>query len=352
MKALNIYAGPKALAHIETHGLKPEHVGVIPAAAGGPKGLILGALDRFLFGEWLTQSTQPIDLVGASIGAWRMATACLNAPVQGFERLSHDYIHQNYQVPEGMKHPTAQQVSDEFSQTLQTFYGGHVSEVLNNPRFRLHVVTSRGKHILHHEHPLLTPLGYAGAFLCNAVQRKAMGMWLERVMFSSAGALPFDTADFATQHMPLNERNFMAALQASCSIPFVLQAVHDIPDAPKGAYWDGGITDYHLHLNYKGLVLYPHFQQAVVPGWLDKALRWRHKASPFLANTIVLAPNPEWVRTLPNGKLPDRRDFVTYASDFEGRVNVWQTAVRASEQLAQEFSDWLAGSDASVVRPL
>jgi hypothetical protein len=168
------------------------------------------------------------------------------------------------------------------------------------------VVTSRGKHILHHEHPLLTPLVYAGAYLCNAITRKAMGAWLERVVFSSCGELPFDTSDFATQHMTLNEGNFMAALQASCSIPFVLQAVHDIPDAPTGAYWDGGITDYHLHLNYKGLVLYPHFQQAVVPGWLDKALKWRHKSTPFLDNTIVLAPNPEWVKTLPNGKLPDR----------------------------------------------
>ena len=357
MKALNIYAGPKALAHIEANGLQPAHIDVIPAAAGGPKGLILGQLDRFLFGEWLPQSTQAIDLVGASIGAWRMATACLDKPVQGLERLSHDYIHQDYKVPEGQKRPSASQVSEAFGQSLNAFYGGRIGEVLNNPRYRLHVVTSRGKHILHREHPLLTPLGYAGAFLCNAIQRKAMGAWLERVVFSSRGELPFDTSDFATQHMALSQRNFMAALQASCSIPFVLQAVHDIPDAPTGAYWDGGITDYHLHLNYNGLansplVLYPHFQQAVVPGWLDKALKWRHKPTPFLDNNIVLAPNPEWVKTLPNGKLPDRSDFVTYASDFEGRVKVWQTAVSASEQMAEEFADWLDAPNSAVVHPL
>ena len=352
MKALHIYAGPKALAHIEANGLKPEHIGVIPAAAGGPKGLILGPLDRFLFGEWLPQSKQPIDLVGASIGAWRMATACLDNPLKGLERLSHDYIHQEYKSHEGQKRPTAKQVSDDFSQTLQRFYGGHIAEVLNNARYRLHVVTSRGKHILHKEHPLLTPLGYAGAYVCNAVQRKAMGAWLERVVFSSRGELPFDASDFATQHMALNEGNFMAALQASCSIPFVLQAVHNIPDAPTGAYWDGGITDYHLHLNYKGLVLYPHFQQAVVPGWLDKALRWRHKSTPFLDNTIVLAPNPEWVKTLPNGKLPDRSDFVTYASDFEGRVRVWKAAVEASEQLAAEFAGWVEQAQLSLVQRL
>jgi hypothetical protein len=312
----------------------------------------LGPMDRFLFGEWLPQSQQPIDLVGASIGAWRMATACLDQPVSGFERLEHDYIHQHYEVPPGQKRPSAHLVSAAFGQSLQSFYGDRMGEVLQHPRYRLHVVTSRGQHILHREHPLLTPLGYAGAYLCNAVHRKAMGAWLERVVFSTRGELPFAVSDYATQQMALTERNFLPAVQASCSIPFVLQAVHDIPDAPTGAYWDGGITDYHLHLNYKGLVLYPHFQQAVVPGWLDKALKWRHKATPFLDHTIVLAPNPEWVKTLPNGKLPDRSDFTTYATDLTGRVRVWTQAVRASEQLADEFAQWCASPDPGQVQAL
>ena len=352
MQALRIYAGPKALAHIRANGLKPEHIDVIPGAAGGPKGLILGPLDRFLFGEWLPQSTQPIDLVGASIGAWRMSTACLNTPVESFLRLEHDYIHQHYVVPAGQKWPTAQQVSEEFGRSLQAFYGGRIAEVLHHPRYRLHVVTSHGKHILQREHPLLTPLGYAGAYLSNMVQRRWMGAWLERVVFSSANTLPFNPNDFATQQFALTEHNFMQAVQASCAIPFVLQAVHDITGAPKGAYWDGGITDYHLHLNYKGLVLYPHFQQAVVPGWLDKKLKWRHKSTAFLDNTIVLAPNPEWVKTLPNGKLPDRTDFFTYGPDLSARVKVWNAAVAQSHQLVDEFHEWLVTTNLDQVTSL
>ena len=69
MKALSIYAGPRAFEQIQRHGLRPEDVGVIPGAAGGPKGLMLGALDRFIFGDWLERSQQPVHLVGASIGA-------------------------------------------------------------------------------------------------------------------------------------------------------------------------------------------------------------------------------------------------------------------------------------------
>jgi len=362
MRALRIYAGPAARQHIEEHGLQPADVGAVPAAAGGPKGLILGPLDRLLFGEWLPKSDHTIHLVGASIGAWRMATACLREPVQAFERLERDYIAQDYDLPPGRKTPTPADVSRRFSQNLEAFYGGRVEEVLSHPRFRLHIVTARGRHVLGREHRIATPLGYLGAFLANSLHRKAMGAWLERVVFSAPEQgtpcpLPFGTDDFPTRQVALSAANFHPALQASCSIPFVLQAVHDIPGAPPGAYWDGGITDYHLHLEYAcgpgpGLVLYPHFQKSVVPGWLDKGLKWRHRATPFLDKMIVLAPDPEWVRQLPNGKLPDRTDFAHYAKDLPGRIHAWTRATSASRQLADEFAQWLERPDPGRVEAL
>jgi hypothetical protein len=64
----------------------------------------------------------------------------------------------------------------------------------------------------------------------------------------------------------------------------VLDAVQNISDAP-GVLLGCGITDYHMHLDYlasrsgDGVVLYPHFQKAVIPGWLDKGLKWRHGPS-------------------------------------------------------------------------
>lgn len=381
--ALQIYAGPLARQAIAKNGLQPGDISTIPAAAGGPKGLLLGALDRFIFGDWLPRSTQPIDLVGASIGAWRMSTACLNQPVAAFERLEHDYIHQDYAVPPGQKRLAAAQISELFGKNLQAFYAGRVGEILSHPRYRLHIVTSRGRHLLNTEHGLRTPLGYFGAYLTNVVRRKSMGAWLERVVFSTlAGThcapLPFATDDYRTRQVALSEHNFNPALQASCSIPFVLQAVHNIPGAPPGAYWDGGITDYHLHLNYpaavrnttnsiavgsmdsrargqndqQGLVLYPHFQKAVVPGWLDKSLKWRHRATHHLDTMVLLAPNPEWVKTLPNGKLPDRTDFTHYGNDLAGRVKAWNTACSASAQLVDEFAAWLDQPDPKQVQAL
>ncbi|MDI9330060.1 MAG: phospholipase [Alphaproteobacteria bacterium] len=346
MKALRILAGPGALAHIRRQGLVAGDIGVIPGAAGGPKGLILGPIDRFLFGEWLPASGQEVHLVGASIGAWRLASACLDTPVAALHRLEHDYIHQHYQLLPGQKRPSAEQVSSEFGQSLKAFYGGRLCEVLTHPRYRLHVLTSAGRHVLRREGPIRTPLGYAGAYLSNAVSRRLLGHWLHRVVFSAQpqAGLPFDVSDFPTRHVALTEANFMPAVQASCSIPFLLQAVHDIPLAPPGAHWDGGITDYHLHLDYRahsGLVLYPHFQPQIVPGWLDKAWKRRHGVTPFLDRMVVLCPTPEWVATLPAGKLPDRTDFSTYAHDLAGRIRVWQTATRAAQQLADEWAQWL-----------
>jgi hypothetical protein len=321
--------------------------------------LLLGPLDRFIFGEWLAATQQPVDLIGASIGGWRMATACLGQPVAALQRLEHDYIHQHYEAPPGRKRPSADQVSETFGRTIASFYQGRIDEILSQDRYRLHIVTSRGRHLLQREQGLRAPLGYLGAFLTNAVHRKAMGAWLERVVFSkdAGNPLPFGTHDYRTRQVRLQASNFQQALQASCSIPFVLRAVHDIPGAPRGAYWDGGITDYHLHLDYasarpEGIVLYPHFQQAVVPGWLDKSLKWRHKSTPFLDNTLLLAPRPEWVKTLPRGKLPDRTDFTYFGPDLAGRVKAWTAATSASQQLADEFAEWLRRPDPRQVQPL
>ncbi len=355
MQSLRLYAGTQALVHLQTHGLAASHVRTIPGAAGGPKGLILGPLDRFIFGQWLPQSHQRVDLVGASIGAWRMAAACLNDSVAAFERLERDYIHQDYALEPGKKLPTPERVSADFGASIKAFYGGREQEVLAHPRYKLHIVTSRGRHILGREGKLRAPLGYAGAFFTNVVRRKAMGAWLERVVFSSEEGLPFRVHDYRTRQISLSEANFYPALQASCSIPFVLRAVHDIPGAPRGAYWDGGITDYHLHLDYKtedGIVLYPHFQQAVVPGWLDKSLKWRHGSSSFLDRMIVLAPSEEWIKKLPRSKLPDRTDFAHHSTQLASRVAQWSGAVSAAQQLADEFAAWLDKPDLSLVRPL
>jgi len=89
-----------------------------------------------------------------------------------------------------------------------------------------------------------------------------------------------------------------------------------------------------------GLVLYPHFQKTLVPGWLDKALRHRHRASERLANVVLLSPSPEWVATLPGSKIPDRSDFMAFGDDHDARERVWTRTTAESGRLAEEFEAW------------
>ena len=343
LNALQVHAGPRARALLAERGLRPQDVRAIPAAAGGPKGLVLNPLDRFLFGDWLRDAPQTLHLLGASIGAWRMAVATLPDCDAALAELAEDYITQQYEHAPG-KAPTPAHVSHAFGQKVQQRLGTRAAEVLAHPTRRLHVFTSHGRHVLQRQGRWRTPLGYAGAFLANAAHRRALGNFIDRVVFADPrDALPFPLADFRTHSVALTAANLAPAVLASCSIPFWLDAVHDIQGGPPGAYWDGGITDYHLHLNYAamqdGVVLYPHFQAQVVPGWLDKAWKRRHRASPMLDNLVLLSPSPAWVQTLPGGKLPNRADFKTVADDDACRMRVWRLAVAESQRLADEFAD-------------
>src|SRR5256885_16422836 len=101
MRALAIHAGPRALAHLRMHGLRPHDVRAIPAAAGGPKGLVLSALDQYLFGEWLAATDHTLHLLGASIGARRMATGGLAAPAPASAPMAADYNPPGYQPAPG-----------------------------------------------------------------------------------------------------------------------------------------------------------------------------------------------------------------------------------------------------------
>ncbi|MBI3211152.1 MAG: hypothetical protein HYZ47_00480 [Simkania negevensis] len=67
---------------------------------------------------------------------------------------------------------------------------------------------------------------------------------------------------------------------------------------------------------------------------------------------IVLSPNPEWVATLPNGKLPDRADFKFFGDDTAGRVLAWSRALAESDRLRDEFAAWVDGGAQVDVQPL
>ncbi|HVL77057.1 MAG TPA: patatin-like phospholipase family protein, partial [Noviherbaspirillum sp.] len=120
-----VHAGPKALAHMREHGMRAADVAVIPAAAGGPKGLIFERFDQWLFGQWLPSAPRERILIGSSIGAWRMAAACQADPAAAFRRLADLYCGQRY--PHKPSPQYVSQVSRDFVAGLMS---GHEQAVL------------------------------------------------------------------------------------------------------------------------------------------------------------------------------------------------------------------------------
>jgi hypothetical protein len=356
------------MARLRSHGLQPGDVKVVPAAAGGPKGLIFQALDQYLFGSWLAQAPRERMLIGASIGAWRMAAACQADPVAAFARLGDLYCGQRYSAK-----PSQGEIDSVCRQLLGDFIGGRAHEILSHPHHRLHMLTVRGRGALAAPPGRRAEMkGFAAAALRNLASRERLGGMLERVVVGDARhgdaaawlREPFD--GFTTHFAALSFENLASGLLASGSLPLLMQPVRALAGAPPGHYWDGGIIDYHLALPYSrlqgegggggDLVLYPHFSEHIVPGWLDKAMPWRRAARGprrgWLDNVIIVAPTADFLRRLPRGKLPDRKDFTHYGLDHDERIRNWQHAIGEGQRLRDEFAAFAARPDLGRVRPI
>lgn len=387
VSAISVKLGARARAQIEQGGLRPADISCIPAAAGGPKGLALIPLDRWLFGEWFARAHHAPTLIGASIGAWRVAAAAQENPVAALDELTRTYIEdQVYSA-----HPPPSEVAKLIRLlACSPFAGGTWSPRAEVP---LRVITARAAGALHQN---ASRLAFAKASITNSIARPRLARHLRRVVFTSGPASAVDAMlagaghgagrsarsssaggsdggsragfdAFGAEQFALTAANAEDALLGSGSIPLICDPVKVADTAthmPPGWYWDGGLIDYHLYYPYHqidGLVLYPHFIDHIVPGWLDKFVPWRKQGAAWrnggvgnawLSNMILISPSREFLRTLPNGKLPDRNDFYRYGLDHPRRIVDWKRAVAECGRFAEQTAAWLQAPDLSIVRDL
>jgi hypothetical protein len=313
-------------------------------------------LDKLLWREWLEAVTHRVELVGASVGAWRMAALAQPEPVAALDRLQYCYVHdQNY-----TERPSVQQVGEACRRIARAVIDARPLEV--RPNTSLTVITARARGPLHGTE---SKFAFARATLSNAVSRESLATYFERVTFVAGEPQimtgPFDAFGLAT--VAIDEHNSEDALVASGTIPLICPPVRDIAGAPPGQYWDGALVDYHLLLPYpqltradgrRRIVFYPHFNDYVTPGWLDKHLPWRRapRGHPWLEDVLLIAPSPEFLARLPNGKLPDRTDFHRYGLDHAARIRDWERAIGECERFAEAVMRWLERPDPTQLRPI
>ena len=340
MRQLSIKAGPKAYDILVERGLRKEDVHIIAAAAGGPRWLILYELDKFLYGEWLANKKERLDLIGASAGAWQMACAAQKNPVQALDKLYHYYVNQRY--PE---RPSTQEVSDKSRIITEQLLGENgVQEILESQNRKLHVLTNVAKFNFKDKNLKFNLLKIA---LANLFSRKNLNRFIERNVFSTS-TIPLIDEEMDiinTTRVALNTQNLPEALLASGAIPLVIEPIRNIKGKNE-VHFDGGLVDYHLNIPYNipsdGLVLHPHFMNRIIPGWLDKYLPFRKMNSAFHDNTVLIYPSDDFLQTLPRKKIPERQDFEFYFKRDDERIEYWYDITERSKVLVEEFKELLS----------
>ncbi len=357
MSAISVFAGPLAREHIRAQGLQPAHISAVLAAAGGPKGLALLPLDKFVFGDWLS-TAQPAHIkarqvIGASIGAWRMAAGSRHNPKHYLNQLQEAYLErQRYPIK-----PASQLVAQICRQVVQDLIGSPAQFLADeHTDYCLQAITAFSQ-----PHQDYRP-AFLKAALLNTVSRKLLSKTLSRHVWHSANQLPSQVFDdqFQLQHHPLTLANVEDALLASGTIPLLADPVLNIQGGPTGAYWDGGLTDYHLYLpvnRIPGLVLYPHFSSVVTAGWLDKSLPWRRHGvgavgKHWLDNVVLISPSSALLASLPQQKIPDRNDFYQFGLRHDERIAQWRATIERCQEMATDFEQFVQHPSRFDIQPL
>ena len=343
--SISFIAGSNALQVIRDEGLKPERIRVVTGAAGGPKWLVLGGLDRVLFGSFFKSRKKPLFLLGSSIGSWRFAAVAQKDPVSAIDRFEKAYLDQFYSSM-----PSTDEVSDASWKILNEYLDDrHIDEILEHPYLRLGMLAVKSRNIFTGRSRARLAAGMAIASLTNVLSRKSMGLFFDRALFSdSRDTPPFsEIDDFSIHRVPLTRHNLKPAIMASGSIPMVMNGVSLIPGAPDGVYRDGGMIDYQIDIaadpDPAHIVLFPHYTDTVTPGWLDKHLSWRRAHGHTMRNTLIVCPSRRFIDNLPYKKIPDRNDFMKFRGRDQERLSYWRTVIESGRILADEFME-AAGS--------
>jgi hypothetical protein len=347
---LEYKAGRAILEMIRQEGLKPEMMRVLSGPAGGPKWFVSVGFDKALIkSDFLARGRNRVLLVGASAGAWRcLAMACRN-PMSAYENLRIAYSRNIFTVrdtPLTVRAALERNVRDFIKET-------DISYILEHPVYDVAVHAVRGKGPAASGNRTIEGSALLVAAAMNAISPVGMNAFFERVVFFSAQEAPSFLNSFRGTAVRLNTENLRMAALATGSLPYVVSGVENIPGAPPGVYRDGGLIDYQLNQNYdppRGTItLFFHYQERVVPGWFDKHLRWRKPPKGALDQVLQVYPGPDFVKMLPDKRLPDRNDFAIFVNDPAERIRRWDEVSRLSEILGEEF---LEAVDSNRIREL
>ena len=337
---IEIFAGNKAAEIIHEKGLDKDDIKAIVGASGGPKFLVLAGIDRILLNTWFNKRSDILIFLGSSIGAWRGAAYASKDPAKYLDIFTDSYLKQFYTTK-----PSYKDITNESLRIINDFIKDEedIDYILNKSNVRLNIISALCNGLASYDNKIALSLSFVPATFLNTISRKLLlKIYIRTLFYDKRDIPPFINTFKPANRVTLTKDNFKPALLSSGSIPFVMEGIKDIPGAPPGTYRDGGLTDYHINIDFKikdKIVLFPHFSSKVIPGWLDKQIFWRHPNTEFFSNTVLIAPSKKFIDSLPMGKIPDRTDFKTFFQRDNERLKYWNEVIKKSNIVAEEFME-------------
>lgn len=339
---LRVRAGHNIIDMIRSEGLRAERISAFVGPALGPRWTATAGIDHALAVSDFLKTKRRTLLVGGSAGAWRITALAQKDPVEALSRFRDVYVSMNFDRGQDPKART--EVLKEAVRKLLP--REEAPYLLNHPHYDLCIDTARVSGLLASSNAVVSVAGFGAAMALNAVSPRLRRLFLKHVRFC-AGSGPFPPPAPGGLLAPLNSDNVYPALAASGAVPVVLQGMRDIPGAPAGVYCDGGLEQYVLNGIYgrdaADITLLVYHGGPIIPTWLDRKALNLNKRIPPLDNVLAVSPSPEFIKSLPLGKVPDRDDWKRFADNPAERIRIWQTAIDRSMELGRLFMELVEG---------
>ena len=341
MRRIRIKAGRRAYEIIKDGGFDFDSISTYFGPAVGPRWLLASGFDLTLLRQEVLGRSKAVHLIGSSAGAWRFAAWLQPQAADCYRRLIDAYINTRY-----FREDTPVKVLDKLTKIIGEYLEDDALPfALANKKYRLSIITARGRNLVSSEMLWLQKTGLLAGFLFNYFSHNNIYAFAERVVFYNGSKPPpfCLQPQFRGRFVRINAINFKYSVIASGAIPLVVAGVKNIYGAPRGVYRDGGLIDYHLTHQFASkeneLTLFFHHQERIIPGWMDKKIISRVPDAETLSNVLMIFPSQSFIETLPDEKIPDRDDFLTYIDDNDQRIRNWRKTVELSAPLGEEFME-------------
>jgi len=183
MNRIRIKAGQRAYKIIKDGGFNFDSISSYFGPAVGPRWLLASGFDLTLLTKGILGRSNAVHLIGSSAGAWRFAAWLQPQATECYRKLIDAYINVKY-----FRDDTPSTVFTKLTKLINEYLEDDALPfALANKKYRLSIITARGRGLVASENLWLQKIGLITCYLFNYFNRNNIYRFTERVVFYNGG---------------------------------------------------------------------------------------------------------------------------------------------------------------------